>query len=247
MEMDVMKEEIRIDKYLADMSVGTRSQVKQMIRKGIVTVNGETVKKPEQKVRIQHDRVAVSGRDIAFENEVYLMLYKPAGVVSATKDPREKTVLDLIQDKKRKDLFPAGRLDKDTEGLLLLTNDGKLAHEMLSPKKHVDKVYFALIQGKVTTQDQEAFRQGVDIGEDKLTLPADLNILKSDDVSEIEITIREGKFHQIKRMFEAVNKKVIYLRRISFGPLELDPALHPGEYRKLTEEEIRIIKGETNE
>ena len=242
-----MKEEIRIDKYLADMSVGTRSQVKQMIRKGLVTVNGETVKKPEQKVRIQHDRVAVSGRDIAFENEVYLMLYKPAGVVSATKDPREKTVLDLIQDKKRKDLFPAGRLDKDTEGLLLLTNDGKLAHEMLSPKKHVDKVYFALIQGKVTTQDQEAFRQGVDIGEDKLTLPADLNILKSDDVSEIEITIREGKFHQIKRMFEAVNKKVIYLRRISFGPLELDPVLHPGEYRKLTEEEIRLIKGETNE
>ena len=242
-----MKEEIRIDKYLADMSVGTRSQVKQMIRKGLVTVNGETVKKPEQKVRIQHDRVAVSGRDIAFENEVYLMLYKPAGVVSATKDPREKTVLDLIRDKKRKDLFPAGRLDKDTEGLLLLTNDGKLAHEMLSPKKHVDKVYFALIQGKVTTQDQEAFRQGVDIGEDKLTLPADLNILKSDDVSEIEITIREGKFHQIKRMFEAVNKKVIYLRRISFGPLELDLALHPGEYRKLTEEEIRLIKGETNE
>ena len=224
-----MKEEIRIDKYLADMSVGTRSQVKQMIRKGLVTVNGETVKKPEQKVRIQHDRVAVSGRDIAFENEVYLMLYKPAGVVSATKDPREKTVLDLIQDKKRKDLFPAGRLDKDTEGLLLLTNDGKLAHEMLSPKKHVDKVYYAEIDGKVTREDAEHFLAGVDIGDEKKTMPAVLEILSSADRSRVLLTIREGRFHQVKRMFHAAGKEVLFLKRIQMGSLKLDEKLSDDE------------------
>lgn len=241
-----MKEEIRLDKCLAEASVGTRSQVKQMIRKGRIRVNGVVAKKPELKVRVETDRITADGKEICFAREIYIMLNKPAGVVSATKDQREKTVLDLLKDRRRKDLFPAGRLDKDTEGLLLLTNNGKLAHDMLSPKKHVDKVYFARIQGTVTEEDQKAFLKGVDIGEKRLTLPADLKIRKSGAVSEIEITIREGKFHQIKRMFEAVNKKVIYLKRISFGPLVLDTALQPGEYRDLTEEEIGLIKGETD-
>lgn len=241
-----MKEEMRLDKYLAEGSVGTRSQVKQMIRKGRVRVNGEVVKKPELKVCVGIDRILADEKEICFEREIYIMLNKPAGVVSATRDQREKTVLDLLTDQRRKDLFPAGRLDKDTEGLLLLTNNGKLAHDMLSPKKHVDKVYFARIQGMVTEEDQKTFLKGVDIGEERLTLPADLKILRSGAVSEIEITIREGKFHQIKRMFEAVDKKVIYLKRISFGPLALDTALQPGEFRYLTEKEIGLIKGETN-
>lgn len=242
----MMKEQLRLDKYLAEGSLGTRSRVKQMIRKGRIQVNDKVVRKPELKVRIGTDRIMVDGTEFHVEREVYIMLNKPAGVVSATKDSREKTVLDLLKGEIRKDIFPAGRLDKDTEGLLLLTNNGRLAHEMLSPKKHVDKVYFARIRGMVTEKDRKAFQQGIDIGEDRPTLPADLKILRQDSISEIEITIREGKFHQIKRMFEAVDKKVVYLRRIAFGPLVLDDVLKPGEYRYLTEAEIRLIKGETD-
>jgi 16S rRNA pseudouridine516 synthase len=170
------------------------------------------------------------------------MLHKPAGVVSATEDPVSRTVLDLIRDKQRKDLFPVGRLDKDTEGLLLITNDGVLAHQLLSPKKHVDKVYFARVNGKVTAEDQTAFSAGVDIGEEALTLPAKLNILKSDETSEIELTIQEGKYHQVKRMFEAVGKEVIYLKRLSMGSLVLDPKLAPGDYRELTDDELESLK-----
>lgn len=242
-----MSMQIRLDKYLAEMSVGSRSQVKQMIRKGRIFVNGTAAKKPEQKVIPGEDRIEADGVAISFVKEEYIMLHKPAGVVSATKDDRERTVLDLLKDQKRKDLFPAGRLDKDTEGLLLLTNDGALAHQLLSPAKHVDKTYFARIRGCVTKEDQEKFLEGIDIGEKKITLPAVLEILRSGEISEIQITIREGKFHQIKRMFEAIDKKVIYLKRISFGPLVLDPALKPGEYRNLTEEEIRQLKGDTND
>ena len=196
---------LRLDKYLADMQVGTRSEVKQMIRKGLV-------------------------------------LNKPAGVVSATEDPRDKTVIDLIEDRRRKDLFPAGRLDKDTEGLLLITNDGALAHDLLSPKKHVDKKYYAKIEGTVTEEDVELFGKGVDIGEKRVTLPAVLTILSSGEESEITLTIREGKFHQVKRMFEAVGKKVTYLKRLSMGSLVLDEKLLPGEYRKLTEQELTQLK-----
>ena len=162
------------------------------------------------------------------------MLYKPAGVISATKDDRDKTVLDLITDKKRNDLFPVGRLDKDTEGLLLITNDGELAHRLLSPKKHVDKVYYAKVQGKVD-------ESGVDIGDDTPAKSADLRILKSGEESEIELTITEGRFHQVKRMFHAVGKEVIYLKRLSMGSLVLDKTLTKGEYRSLTEEEIKKI------
>ena len=146
-----------------------------------------------------------------------------------------------MQQKKRKDLFPVGRLDKDTEGLLLITNDGELAHRLLSPKKHVDKVYFARIAGRVTEEDREAFAIGVDIGDEKLTLPAELRILCSDEVSEIELTIREGRFHQVKRMFEAVGKEVIYLKRLSMGQLVLDDSLNVGAYRELTKEELKLL------
>lgn len=236
MEMAIIM--MRLDKYLADMGVGTRSEVKNYIRHGKIEVDGQVVKSPEYKIDIALQQVSYNGQNISYEPQVYYMLNKPAGVVSATEDKHDKTVLDLISDKKRKDLFPVGRLDKDTEGLLLITNDGALAHRLLSPKKHVDKVYYAHVEGVVTTADQEAFANGVDIGEDKLTKPAQLEILKSDMISEIKLTIQEGKFHQVKRMFEAVGKKVIYLKRLSMGTLHLDDNLALGEYRLLTQEEL---------
>ena len=229
---------IRLDKYLADMGKGTRSEVKKAISKGLVRVNNVIVKKPETKLDTDSDHVLFDGVLVGYAQHEYYMLNKPAGVISATEDKREKTVIDLITEKKRKDLFPVGRLDRDTEGLLLISNDGELAHRLLSPSKHVDKVYYAKIDGKVTIEDVEAFQQGVDIGEEKLTRPAKLRILKSGTQSEIELTICEGKFHQVKRMFQAVGKEVVYLKRLQMGTLILDESLKPGEYRELTEQEI---------
>ncbi len=232
---------IRLDKYLSDMGVGTRSELKTWIRKGRVKINDEICNKPDTKVDIQSDIIFLDDKKINYVEFVYYMLNKPAGVVSATMDNVSKTVLELIQDKQGKDLFPVGRLDKDTEGLLLITNDGELAHRLLSPKKHVDKVYFAKIKGIVTTEDIKVFEEGVDIGEEKVTMPAHLNILSSGEISEIELTIQEGKFHQVKRMFEAVDKEVLYLKRLSMGALKLDERLAPGEYRELTEEELKSL------
>ncbi len=229
---------IRLDKYLADMGKGTRSEVKKAISKGLVRVNNVIVKKPETKLDTDSDHVLFDGVLVSYAQHEYYMLNKPAGVISATEDKREKTVIDLIIEKKRKDLFPVGRLDRDTEGLLLISNDGELAHRLLSPSKHVDKVYYAKIDGEVTIEDVEAFQQGVDIGEEKLTRPAKLRVLKSGTQSEIELTICEGKFHQVKRMFQAVGKEVIYLKRLQMGTLILDESLKPGEYRELTEQEI---------
>lgn len=236
-----MSEQLRLDKYLADMNIGTRSELKTWIRKGRVKVNADICRSPEQKVSAA-DVICFDDKQINYVDYVYLMLHKPAGVVSATNDNVSRTVLDLVEDKQRKDLFPVGRLDKDTEGLLLLTNDGDLAHRLLSPKKHVDKVYYAKINGRVTEEDDKAFQEGVDIGEERMTLPAKLKIISSDEISEIELTLQEGKFHQVKRMFEAVGKEVIYLKRISMGSLILDPSLAPGEYRSLTEEELEQLK-----
>lgn len=232
---------LRLDKFLADVGIGTRTQVKQMIRKGQIQVNGTVIKKPEYKIDAQKDRVAASGEELSYQKYRYFMLHKPAGCVCATEDRKEKTVLSLVPEEYRKDLFPVGRLDKDTEGLLLLTNDGDLAHRLLAPKKHVDKTYYAKIEGQVTEQDVEAFREGIDIGDDRLTMPAVLEILHSSDLSEIQVTIQEGRFHQIKRMFEAVGKKVLYLKRLTMGPLHLDPLLGPGEIRPLTEEEVKAL------
>ena len=232
---------LRLDKYLADMGIGTRSEVKKAVTKGQVTVNGQIMKKPEVKIDTQADEVLYQGQRVCYMEYEYYMLNKPAGVVSATEDHRDRTVIDLIDSKKRRVLFPVGRLDKDTEGLLLITNDGALAHRLLSPKKHVDKVYYARIRGRVTDEDVKAFAVGLDIGEELPTLPGELRILRSDEESEIELTIREGKFHQVKRMFEAVDKEVLYLKRIKMGSLALDETLENGAYRELTKEEIEAL------
>ena len=240
-----MGKQVRLDKYLSDRSLGTRSEIKSWIRKGRVRVNLAVCKRPEEKIDAGTDEITFDGQRIIYEEYVYLMLNKPAGVISATTDNRDKTVLDIVEAERRKDLFPVGRLDKDTEGLLLLTNDGALAHRLLSPRKEVDKVYYAKVNGKVTDADREAFLSGISIGEDKPCLPAKLDILLSDAVSEINLTIQEGKFHQVKRMFEAVGKEVIYLKRISMGGLALDPLLSPGDYRRLTNDEVEYLKSIT--
>ena len=235
---------IRLDKYLADMSIGTRQEVKKYIRQGRVKINEDIIKKPEYKIREDEDKITFDGAPVAYETFEYYMLNKPAGVISATEDKRDKTVLDLIKEKKRKDLFPVGRLDKDTEGLLLITNDGALAHRLLSPKKHVDKCYYAKISGGVTEEDVRVFKESINIGtqeEPEWTMPAELKILEKGTVSRIRLTIREGKFHQVKRMFLAVGKEVVYLKRERMGALVLDEELAPGEYRKLTDSELKSI------
>ena len=232
---------IRLDKYLADMGCGTRSQVKREIAGGSVMVNGAPARRSEDKIDTEKDSVVFRGSPVGYVEYEYFMLNKPAGVVSATEDRKERTVLDLIDAKQRKDLFPVGRLDKDTEGLLLITNDGEMAHRLLSPKKHVDKVYYAKVAGRITEEHVRLFAEGVDIGDEKPALPAELTVLSSGEISEIELVIREGRFHQVKRMFQAAGGEVIYLKRLSMGSLVLDEELEPGEYRKLTEEEVRAL------
>lgn len=235
---------IRLDKYLADMGIGTRQEVKKYIRQGRVSIDGQVAGKPELKVDPDKSNVLFDDKEISYTKFEYFMLNKPAGVISATEDSRQETVIDLLKDKKRKDLFPVGRLDKDTEGLLLITNDGDLAHRLLSPKKHVDKCYYARVQGNVTVEDQDAFSKGVNIGteeEEEWTMPGKLEIIHSGEVSEIRLIIQEGKFHQVKRMFQAVGKEVIYLKRESMGTLKLDESLLPGEYRYLTDEELKSL------
>lgn len=233
---------MRLDKFLTESNIGSRSQVKGYIKKGLVSVNGETIKSPEFKIDENKDYVTYNKKPVKYARYEYFMLNKPAGVVSAARDNIDKTVIELIEDKIRNDLFPAGRLDKDTEGLLIITNDGELAHNMLSPKKHVDKTYYAVIDGEVTSEDVRRFSEGLDIGDDKPAMPAELKILKSADESEIELTIQEGRFHQVKRMFEAVGKNVIYLKRISMGGLKLDDKLLTGDYRRLTNEELDTLR-----
>ena len=239
MEMAVIM--MRLDKFLTEMGIGTRAEVKKYIKQGKVKVDGVVVKLPDTKVDTTLQEITYLERPVQYEAFEYVMLNKPAGVVSATTDAREKTVLDLISEKKRKDLFPVGRLDKDTEGLLLITNDGELAHRLLAPKKHVDKVYYAKIKGVVTEQDVVAFAKGLSIGQGETAKPAVLEILVSDVLSEIRLTIQEGKYHQVKRMFAAVGKEVVYLKRLSMGSLILDEGLRPGEYRPLTKEELERL------
>ena len=232
---------MRLDKFLCEMGVGTRSEVKAYLKKGQVTVDGEIVKKPETKINENEDTICFLGQVLKYEAVQYFLLNKPAGCVTATRDNLSETVMSFLPDNRREDLFPVGRLDKDTEGLLLITNDGALAHELLSPRKHVDKTYYAIIDGEVIEEHIQMFLDGVDIGDEDLTMPADLNILKSDKTSEIELTIREGRFHQVKRMFEAIGCKVTYLKRISMGALCLGD-LKPGEVRTLTAEEIEKLR-----
>lgn len=234
---------MRLDKYLADSGQGTRSEVKQKLKQGRVRVNDIVIKKPETKVDPQVDEVCIDGKALRLEELQYYMLNKPAGVVSATKDDRDKTVIELIAGDKRRDLFPVGRLDKDTEGLLIITNDGILANNLLAPGKHVDKCYQAKIHGDVTEKEVQLFKEGIDIGDDKPTAPATLIIEESGKESWVKISITEGRYHQIKRMFEAVGMKVLYLKRLSMGPLKLDESLGLGEYRRLTQEELALLKG----
>lgn len=234
---------MRLDKFLSECGLCTRSESKVIIKKGMVTINGKKADKGDIKIDAENDEIIFKGEKISYSQFEYYMLNKPAGVVSATEDKNDKTVIELVPKPHGKDIFPVGRLDKDTEGLIIITNDGELSHNLLSPKKHVDKTYFVRTKGgQVTEKDREAFEKGVDIGEKSLTLPAKLKIIKSSEISESELTIREGKFHQVKRMFKAVGKEVIYLKRISMGGLKLDESLEKGECRKLTEEEIEILK-----
>lgn len=231
---------IRLDKYLSQMNIGTRTEVKSIIRKGKVSVNGEICKNPDTKFDENKTVVCCEGKEIAFEKYVYYMLNKPAGVVSATKDNLDKTVMDLLKDVQNKEVFPVGRLDKDTEGLLLLTNDGELAHNLLSPKKHVSKTYLVHTKDNITAEQMEMLKKGVDIGEDALTLPA---ITEKINEKEMFLTIYEGKFHQVKRMLKAVGNEVVYLERKKMGELCLDESLKRGEYRKLTADELKLLKG----
>ena len=230
---------IRLDKFLCEMEIGTRSQVKDMVKKGMVSVDGEVIKKADFKFDETAAKVCVNGKELSYQKFFYYMLNKPQGVVSATADNHDRTVLDLLKDALGKDLFPVGRLDKDTEGLLLITNDGELSHNLLSPKKHVDKTYLVETKEPVVEDMILKLEQGVDIGEEKLTLPAKVNKLED---KKIELTITEGKFHQVKRMLKAVDNEVVYLKRLSMGSLKLDAELALGEYRGLTEDEIIALK-----
>ena len=235
---------MRLDKYLSDMGAGTRSELKKDIRKGGAIIDGKVVKDPGFSVDTS-SHVVFKGAVIAYEEFAYYMLNKPAGIISASEDDNEPTVVDLISEPKRKDMFPVGRLDRDTEGLLLITNDGALSHRLLSPKHHVDKVYYARVSGILTDSDVELFREGLVLTDGLECLPADLKILSvsgDEYISEAEITVREGKFHQVKRMFSSVGAEVLYLRRLSMGPLTLDPDLAPGEYRRLTPDEMAALE-----
>lgn len=234
---------MRLDKLLANMGYGSRKEVKALLKQGALKVDGETIKNGAYHVDPHKQVVTLFGDVVEYKPFIYIMLNKPQGVLSATEDIKDRTVIDLLPlEWRHYEPFPVGRLDKDTEGLLLLTNDGQMAHRLLSPKKEVPKTYFAKVEGVVSVEDQMQFAQGVELDDGYQTKSGELRILHSDTISEIELTITEGKFHQVKRMFEAVGKKVIYLKRLSMGPLALDERLALGEYRELTEMELDELK-----
>lgn len=272
--------DVRLDRFLANEEAGTRSEVKKFLAKGRVRVNGQVVKRPETKIDPGTDRVELDGMEIRPQGRVCLMMNKPSGVLSATKDGRTRTVIDLLGDYPHRDVFPAGRLDIDTEGFLLLTNDGQLAHRVLSPAHHVAKTYFAIIDGDVDAEMMQKFQSGLDIGDDKptkaallfkVTVDGDfigemdsridssavtpeimqkfcLNSIALSDFARcgeedscVALAITEGRFHQVKRMFEAVGRHVLFLKRIAMGPIALDSSLEPGEFRPLSEEELAVL------
>ena len=260
--MAVMAKLIRLDKYLVEMNKGSRTQIKDAAKKGRIQVNGVPEKKTERKIDPETDEVVFDGQPVSYRAMEYIMLYKPQGVISATEDKRHKTVIDLLSGENRSDLFPVGRLDIDTEGLLLLTNDGDLTHRLLAPGKHVDKVYFARIEGVLPETAVEQMAAGLTLTDGTPVMPGKLEILKqwNDETctkesetfqdataggpagAEILLTIQEGKFHQVKRMFEALGCRVVFLKRLSMGSLKLDPKLKPGEYRMLTQEELDLLE-----
>lgn len=233
---------MRLDKLLANMGFGSRKDVKTMLKKKLVEVNGKTAKDGSMHIDPEKDKVSCDGKEVLYKKHIYLMLHKPAGYLSATEDAHDQTVIDLLPQKWQIfKPFPVGRLDKDTEGLLILTNDGELGHMLTSPRKDVPKKYFAIIKGKVGTEDIAAFQKGITLNDGYAAKPAILEVLTSDDISEIEVTVTEGKFHQVKRMFEAVDKKVMYLKRLSMGDIELDAALPKGKTRELNDSEMNYI------
>ena len=235
---------MRLDKFLVACGIGSRTEVMLLLKKKTVRVNDSIVTSGKTQVDETADTISYQGQVLGYEQFVYYMLNKPSGVISATEDKAHKTVLDLLDDTaKKKQVFPVGRLDRDTTGLLLMTNNGALAHAMLSPKKHVDKVYEAQIAGLMTPEDVEAFEAGI-VLEDFTCQPAKLAIITSDSKKEtclVHITIREGKFHQVKRMVASRGKTVVQLKRLTMGPLKLDDKLALGAYRRLTEKELEAL------
>ena len=259
---DVMKNFLRLDKIISNLGIGSRTEVKRLMKYGLVTVDGVVVKDSSMKVCPEEQEILVEGQLLQYQKFTYIMMNKPQGVISATYDPKHKTCLDLLSEEfKNRDIFPVGRLDIDTEGLLLLTNNGKLAHNILSPKKHVWKKYFAKITGRVGEEDIKAFEKGISLNDGYITLPARLKILQDsgeevlffeekDSFSKVEVMIKEGKFHQIKRMFEALGKQVVYLKRLEMADLILDESLGLGSYRELSsfeKKELLKIGGESIE
>lgn len=234
---------MRLDKFLCEMQIGTRSEVKDIIKKSQITVNGEIIKKADLKIDETKDRICYQGKELIFKAFHYYMLHKPAGVITATQDKNDKTVMELLPAIAGKKLSPVGRLDKDTEGLLLITDDGELAHNLLSPKKHIDKTYYVKCKGKLKDESVSVLETGVDIGDDKPTLPAKVTVLEKNDEDYIlKLTITEGRFHQVKRMIQAIDGEVTYLKRLSMGALQLDPELPLGAFRELTQEEVEMLK-----
>lgn len=235
---------MRLDKVLSNSGFGSRSEIRSLVKKGLIRVDGSIVNEPALHVDPDNSKIEIRGTLLNYRQFVYVMMNKPAGIISATSDNKLRTAIDLLPEELSCfDLFPAGRLDIDTEGMLLLTNDGQMAHDLLSPRKHVDKRYFALIDGVVTDEDIKNFKEGVALDDGYKTMPAELEIFKSGPQSEIELVLHEGKFHQVKRMFEAVGKKVTYLKRIQMGGLKLDNTLEPGECRELTTAEVSLLRG----
>lgn len=234
---------MRLDKFLSHMGLGTRTEVKKAISRGRVTVNGEVTRKVGHVIKEGIDHIEFNEQEVTYQAHVYLMLNKPKDVISATEDKRHKTVIDLVKASYgNRKLFPVGRLDIDTEGLILLTDDGAWNHQLMSPKKHVSKSYYAQINGPVTEDHIDMFSKGLTLSDGTQLKPGHLSIIKSDQVSEIILVITEGKYHQVKRMFEHVGLKVTYLRRDKIGGLSLDPNLELGSYRELTEDELKKIK-----
>ena len=233
----------RLDKALSNFGHGTRKEIKQLVKDGLVRVDGTAVKDSGMHVDPFVSIIEIRGEVLNYREFIYVMMNKPAGVISATIDNKLRTAVDILPDEfKRFGLFPAGRLDIDTEGFLLMTNNGQLAHELLSPRKHVPKTYYALIDGVVNSDDIKKFKEGITLEDGYKTMPAELEVIRGGLRSEIELVLHEGKFHQVKRMFEAAGKKVIFLKRIQMGGLKLDETLKPGECRELTLEEVKQLR-----
>lgn len=238
-----MSKRERLDKILSNMGYGSRKDVKKYIREGRVKVNGETIVKNQFKVNPYENEILFENQEVRYREYIYLMMNKPQGLVSSTHDPHYQTVIEMLDyEYLIFDPFPAGRLDVDTEGLVLITNDGKLAHELLSPKKGVEKSYYVEVDGYLEEKHIEKMGEGVKLDDGYKTLPGQLEIIKGDIISKANLTITEGKFHQVKRMFKSIGMEVLYLKRISLGNLKLDENLELGEYRELTEEELNLLK-----